>query len=221
MDFAQRPLLLFDHDGVIADSFEVFCVGFLEGCRHAGFTRLTTQDDVLEVFEGNVYERMRELGAGDDQIEEAMGRAVRALQIGAAAVRPFPLMAAVLGELGDARHLVVVTSNTAAVVEAFLRRYAIRGVGEVAGAEAGHSKVDKIQALLARSRDQEVVWYVGDTAGDMREARLAGVTPVGVAWGWHDPERLEAAGAECVAATPADLLAIVAPELRADFLGVG
>ncbi len=60
----HRPLLLFDHDGVIADSFEVFCAGFLEGCRHAGLTQVATADDVVALFEGNVYERMRELGAG-------------------------------------------------------------------------------------------------------------------------------------------------------------
>ena len=53
----------------------------------------------------------------------------------------------------------------------------------------------------------------------MREARPAGATPLGVAWGWHDPELLTAAGAERIAATPADLLAIVAPELAAGFLG--
>jgi phosphoglycolate phosphatase len=221
VDSAHPALLLFDHDGVIADSFDVFCAGFLEGCRHAGFAQVATPEDVVELFEGNVYERMRELGAGDGQIREAVGRAAQALQMGAAAVRPFPLMPEVLGELGDARRLVVVTSNTAVVVEAFLRRYDIHGVAEIAGAEAGHSKVDKIRGLLARFPGDETVWYVGDTAGDMREARLAGVTPVGVAWGWHDPERLEAAGAEHVAATPVDLLAIVAPDLSADFLGVG
>ena len=221
MDSAHRPLLLFDHDGVIADSFEVFCAGFLEGCRHAGFARIATADDVLGLFEGNVYERMRALGASDEQIREAVGRSARALQMGAAAVRPFPLMPDVLGELAAARRLVVVTSNTVVVVEGFLRRYDIGGVAEISGAEAGQSKVDKIRALLQRFPGDEIVWYVGDTAGDMREARLAGVTPVGVAWGWHDPERLAAAGAERIAATPAELLEIVAPDLRADFFDVG
>lgn len=218
MDQSHRPLLLFDHDGVIADSFDVFCGGFLEGCRHAGFARIATTEDVLDLFDGNVYERMHALGASDAQIREAVGRSARALQVGAAAVRPFPLMPEILGELSDARRLVVVSSNTASVVEGFLRRYDI-GVAEIAGAEAGQSKVDKIRTLLERFPGDDTVWYVGDTAGDMREARLAGVTPVGVSWGWHDPERLAAAGAERVATTPADLLAIVAPELRADFLG--
>ena len=42
-----------------------------------------------------------------------------------------------------------------------------------------------------------------------------------VAWGWHEPELLIAAGAERVAASPAELLTIVAPELTSDFFGAG
>ena len=78
-------------------------------------------------------------------------------------------------------------------------------MAEVAGAETARSKVEKIHALQERFPGQDVYWYVGDTAGDVREAREAGATPVGVAWGWHEPEMLLEAGAERVAA-PAELL---------------
>jgi phosphoglycolate phosphatase len=106
-------------------------------------------------------------------------------------------------------------------VELFLKRHGITGVAEVAGAEDGRGKVAKVEALIARFPGQASYWFVGDTAGDMREARLAGAAPLGVAWGWHGREQLVAAGAERIAETPADLLAIVAPELAADFLGTG
>ena len=130
-------------------------------------------------------------------------------------------MPEVLADLAEARYLVIVSSNASDVVELFLKRHAIAGVAEVAGAEAGRSKVAKVEAVMARFPGQAGYWFVGDTAGDMREARLAGATPLGVAWGWHGREQLEAAGAERIADTPADLLAIVAPELAADFLGTG
>ena len=90
---------------------------------------------------------------------------------------------------------------------------------ENAGAETARSKVEKIHALRERFPDQDVYWYVGDTAGDVREAREAGATPLGVAWGWHEPEMLLEAGAERIAATPAELLTILAPELAHDFFG--
>lgn len=46
---------------------------------------------------------------------------------------------------------------------------------------------------------------IGDTAYDMAMAVSAGVRAIGVAWGYHDPQELCAAGAEHVAASPAEL----------------
>jgi phosphoglycolate phosphatase len=212
---------MLDHDGVVVDSVEIFTTSFVEACRRVGLSQIATTDDVLALFEGNVYESLRATGADDAQIREAMSRSAGALRIAMPALRLFPLMPEVLADLAEARYLVIVSSNASDVVELFLKRHAIAGVAEVAGAEAGRSKVAKVEALIARFPGQASYWFVGDTAGDMREARLAGATPLGVAWGWHGREQLEAAGAERIAETPADLLAIVAPELAADFLGTG
>ncbi len=216
----SSPLLMLDYDGVVVDSFEIFSTSFLVGCRREGLAGIATQDDVLALFAGNVYDSMRAAGADDAQIVRVVRASADAMKVAMPALHPFPLMPHVLGELGEARH-VAGDPNAADVVAAFLRRHAIAGVAEVAGAEAGHSKVRKIEELIGRFPGQDVYWFVGDTAGDMREARLAGATPVGVAWGWHGPDQLEEAGAERIAQTPAELLAIVAPELSADFLGSG
>ncbi len=212
---------MLDHDGVVVDSFEIFTSSFVEACRRVGLQQVTSAEDVLALFDGNFYESLRVAGAEDAQIREAMMRTAGALRLAMPALRPFPLMPEVLNDLGEARHVVIVSSNASDVVELFLKRHGIAGVAEVAGAESGRSKVAKIEALIARFPGQASYWFVGDTAGDMREARLAGATPLGVAWGWHGREELEAAGAERIADTPADLLAIVAPEVAADFLGTG
>ena len=88
-------------------------------------------------------------------------------------------MPQVLAEIGEARHVVIVTSNAGDVVESFLQRHDIAGVAEVAGAEAGEGKVAKIEALMARFPSQPRYWFVSDTTGDMREARLAGACRLG------------------------------------------
>jgi phosphoglycolate phosphatase len=217
----SRDLVMFDYDGVIVDSFEVFATAFVDACRMAGIDAVTTPEQMLALFEDNFYVSLRAAGASDVQIEKVLSRTAQALIRASHWLRPFPLMPQVLAELGDSRTVMIVTSSPEAVVEGWLRRHGVQGVAEVAGAESGRSKVEKIRDLTARFAGQEAFWFVGDTAGDMREAREAGVTPLGVAWGWHDPELLEQAGAELVAAAPAELLAIVAPDLRADFLGLG
>ena len=46
---------------------------------------------------------------------------------------------------------------------------------------------------------------IGDTAYDMAMAKAAGTRALGVAWGYHPPAELLAAGAETVAANPDEL----------------
>lgn len=52
---------------------------------------------------------------------------------------------------------------------------------------------------------------IGDTSFDMAMGRAAGVRTVGVAWGYHAPHELVAAGADVVAETVASLPRLMAP----------
>jgi phosphoglycolate phosphatase len=210
---------MFDYDGVIVDSLDIFSTSFLDACKAAGVEGFTRADDLLAVMEGNFYTSMRARGVSDEQVAEILSRLGAMLVRARHWLKPVPLMPQVLEELADVRTIVIVTSSPNGVVEGWLRGHDVPGVSEVAGAETARSKVEKIHALQGRYPGQDVYWYVGDTSGDIREAREAGATPVGVAWGWHEPERLLEAGAERIAATPAELLSILAPELTHDFFG--
>lgn len=60
-------------------------------------------------------------------------------------------------------------------------------------------------ALLECGASPDEAVMIGDTQFDIHMARDAGVRAVGVAWGYHAPAELLAAGAEFVAGTPAEL----------------
>ena len=212
---------MFDYDGVIVDSLDVFSTAFIDACAAVGVPGFAAPEDLLAVMEDNFYAGMRARGVDDDRVADVLHRLGEALIRARHWLKPFPLIPQVLEDLGETCAVVVVTSSPAEVVEGWLRSHGIAGVAEVAGAETARSKVEKIHALMDRFPGQDVYWYVGDTAGDIREAREAGVTPLGVSWGWHEPELLIAAGAERIAASPAELLTIVAPELTSDFFGAG
>jgi phosphoglycolate phosphatase len=67
-----------------------------------------------------------------------------------------------------------------------------------------------IEAALAEAgADPQFSLMIGDTSYDMAMARAAGVTAVGVAWGYHDRDELLAAGADCIADRPSDVLQLV------------
>src|SRR5450756_1343367 len=105
---------MLDHDGVVVDSVEIFTTSFVEACRRVGLSQIATTDDVLALFEGNVYESLRATGADDEQIREAMSRSAGALRVAMPALRPFPLMPEVLADLAEARHLCLLYTSDAA-----------------------------------------------------------------------------------------------------------
>jgi phosphoglycolate phosphatase len=54
----------------------------------------------------------------------------------------------------------------------------------------------------------ETTMMIGDTSYDMAMARAAGVTAVGVAWGYHGEDELLAAGADHIADHPSAIIAL-------------
>jgi phosphoglycolate phosphatase len=61
------------------------------------------------------------------------------------------------------------------------------------------------QAIAEAGSSPERAVMIGDTVFDIEMGRNAGVLPLGVAWGYHDPHELSGAGAMAVAASFADL----------------
>jgi phosphoglycolate phosphatase len=62
-------------------------------------------------------------------------------------------------------------------------------------------------ALDEAAADPGVSAMIGDTSYDMAMAKAAGVTAIGVGWGYHDAAELLEAGADFIAEHPADILA--------------
>jgi phosphoglycolate phosphatase len=60
-------------------------------------------------------------------------------------------------------------------------------------------------ALADAGADANMSTMIGDTSYDMAMAKAAGVTAIGVAWGYHQTEELIAAGADFVATHPREV----------------
>jgi len=204
-----RPVIMFDHDGVLVDSFAVFTAAFADACRTHGHPEVGTPDQVVALFDGNCYDSMAALGMSPEVTRAIIADTAAVLEA-SSDLHPFPGVPALLAGLATRYDVVVVTSNAAGVVRAFMTREGLAGcVSDVLGVEVDASKVRKIAATMARYPGQGRYYYVGDTRGDMLEGAEAGATPLGAGWGWQGAAALREAGAAFVAATPQDLLAYV------------
>jgi phosphoglycolate phosphatase len=63
--------------------------------------------------------------------------------------------------------------------------------------------------MLRSGAAPERSMMIGDTSYDMAMARSAGVTAIGAAWGYHEPEELKAAGADFIASHPSEVATFV------------
>jgi phosphoglycolate phosphatase len=117
-----------------------------------------------------------------------------------------------LSTLRDAgRTLAVATSKAELYATSILDHFDLTGyfatiVGsELDGRRTG--KADIITEALARlDRPAAGTVMVGDRSHDVRGAVAVGVRSIGVLWGYGDDAELVAAGADALAATPAELL---------------
>ncbi len=209
-------LLLFDFDGVLADSLDFYERAVRQCLDRIGQPVLQSREDFLSLYEDNFYEALVQRGVDLSAFLHA-GRDIFPAY-GDGDIRPFGGFSPVLAALAGRHALVVVSSSGAGTIRSCLARFGLAEFfPEVMGAESGLSKKDKIaRALETYGVPAEKTWYIGDTAGDIREARQAGICTVAVTWGWHDRERLRRAGPDRFAATPEDLLRIGNPRARKD-----
>jgi len=63
--------------------------------------------------------------------------------------------------------------------------------------------------LKSLDKEYEKVFYVGDTATDMKTAVAAKLIPIGILWGYQDEENLTLHGAQFIVETPKNLSEII------------
>ncbi len=212
----MKKLLLFDFDGVIVDSLELY-EEIARLCLEAiGKPIIKDRDDFLSLFDDNFYEAMRQKGVDVGAFNRAVERLIP--QVDYNRVSPFFDLIPVFEKLGNENILVIISSNSLAAIKKIISKYRFDHYFKaVLGADFMLSKIDKINYAMENwnfSRGE--TYFVGDTLGDMKEAKMAGVKTVGVTWGWHSRERLEKAAADFLFDTPDELLVLADEESEDD-----
>ena len=181
----KKRFVLFDFDGVIADSFALA----YNVARIIHPEANLNPDTYREWFEGNVYESIRDTvpgGLRNEQYEAEFGPRMEkevALVVG---------MDDVVKTLASGYTLIIVSSTTTPEIRNFLSKHGLSSCFvDVMGSDVHTSKVEKIRIIFERYRinSSESV-FITDTLGDMREAKKHEVDTIGVSWGWHTHKTL-------------------------------
>jgi len=135
----------------------------------------------------------------------------------ARSTRLYPGMGPVLDQLAESAPLVVVTSKPTRFAWPILADMRVLGQFHAVFAppleETSEPKQRTLERALASMRKRGIgvgpVVMVGDRAHDVRAGRAAGVTTVGVLWGFGSRPELEGAGADHIVQRPDDLAAVL------------
>lgn len=208
----MNALFLFDFDGVLVDSLDLYAEAVKRCLERIGTPIVKNREDYLVLFDGNFYESMAVRGVD----LTAFAQAAREIlpRIDYDAMKPFAGLIPVLDALQKNHSLAVISSNGSRTIRAMLTRFGFDPYfREIFGSDFHFSKKEKIDHALEKyAIRREKAFYIGDTAGDIVEARAAGVLSVAVTWGWHDRERLIAVHPDFVVDTPEGLLSIASAD---------
>ncbi|MEO1794277.1 MAG: HAD-IA family hydrolase [Pseudomonadota bacterium] len=219
-DAANPYLVIFDCDGTLVDSQNIIVTAMTRAFQSAGRTP-PTRGETLSIVGLSLPVAMSMLApdADDNGVErlvEDYRKAFGALRSEPSLHEPmFDGMADALRAL-HARPDVVIgmaTGKSRRGVDRIVEKHDLGGMFSTIQTADGHPSKPHPSMIEQAMRDADAepqrTVMIGDTTFDVEMAVAAGVTPIGVAWGYHDVAELRSGGADLVAETPAELISMI------------
>ena len=206
-------LLLFDFDGVLADTFMDMIQFAQETCDELGVLHIVIPADLrdLEVMSFATFGRACEVP--EKLVEEFVRHCTGKFAKKKKPPAIFDGLPDVIRKLSEKNNLAVVTGNTTENVHSFLNHHGLQDCFHmVYGLDMPGTKVEKIKKAKEQfAAGNETTYFIGDSLSDIHAAREANVRSIAVGWGHQSLEMLVRAEPNMIVPTPTRLLDIPNP----------
>jgi phosphoglycolate phosphatase-like HAD superfamily hydrolase len=206
----MTDILIFDFDGVLADTRPFMLQTAGEICTQLGYPCTPTPAD-QEALEAMSFDNLgRQLGIPEEKVPEFTRRNLIAFNTHPEPMPAFNGIEQVIPQLATRFRLGLVTGNGEGVVRKYLEYHGLKSYFEVVlSLEEPGSRVEKIQRILATlGNGTGRAYMIGDAVSDIHAARQAGISSVAVAWGHQSLSKLRKAEPDIIIEKPADLLTV-------------
>ena len=213
---SRRDTVVFDLDGTLLDTIDDLTRSLNHVLGQHGFPERTMTE--VRDFIGNGAARLMELsiphGLGNPLFALCLSKFRAHYAENTRDTRPYPGIMELLARLSEEGfRLAIVSNKPDAAVKALSRAW----FGALIGVAIGESdKVPKkpdpamvYMALKAMRAEPGCCAYVGDSEVDVQTARNAGISFVGVTWGYRDRETLLRSGADILIDSPGELTGVL------------
>lgn len=203
-------LIIFDFDGVIADSLHhIHNIFNILADRH-GFRHIDSDEHFQDLANDNIIEMIRKLGIPKLSLPGIFLEYKQMMEEIHDQIHLFPGMDVVIKDLAKKNTLVIISSNHEDIIRYVLERYRIADLFyQVIGSEFSFHKQHKLKHIL-RKLKPENAFFVTDTESDIADAKgVEGLTTIGVRWGYHTWSEKDKHKPDMMAERPEDIISLV------------
>ena len=206
--------IIFDLDGTLTDSGEGIknCAGLT--LEH--FKLPIRHRDDLGFFVGPpLGESFKKFGVPEDQVEEAIRIFRVHYQAGGKYENyPYPGVVDMLKTLqAQGHHLYVATAKAELLAIDILEHFELAQYFDmICGASMDSTRTTKeavLEYLFQQIGSKENMVMVGDTIYDVEGAKYHGIPAIGVSWGYGSVQEMKEAGADAIADTTEEVIALL------------
>ncbi len=187
-------LVIFDYDGVIADSLVLWSRAFDIAGRINNISYRLDDESIRNLEHITFGGILAQAGLSDAEIApKYVDDVIKVFNSGSFDVRFFTGIDSLIKKIAGAGNLVCVnTANNTLIVKNKLEAEGVLPyIRDIAGGDVKGSKSEKIIAFMKKfSFSPADTFMIGDSLGDITEGSRAGVITVAAGYGWHSRERL-------------------------------
>jgi len=211
----MNRIIIFDFDGVLADSLEPMLRFANQVCLELGVQASASKADLEALDKMEFSEFGRQIGIPEDQISTFVQRNQQLFYEQDQPPDIISGMRSVITSLAEHNTLAIITGNSCKLVESFLEKNQIRDKFQtILCDEHKGNRLEKIRQVMDLASDNSIsVFMIGDAVSDIRAAHAAGITSIAVSWGHQSVKKLSQAKPDIIVQEPENILELFSSEI--------
>ncbi|MEK7121326.1 MAG: HAD family hydrolase [Patescibacteria group bacterium] len=208
----KRCLIIFDFDGVLADSFKTFYLLIRACMRQIGLSFTPAQ--YRDLFIGNVHQGFKDFINNEEKYlifsEFRKANYDKYYYNKNNRVKLFPGVLEFLKKLDKKHILAIASSGKEDNIKNLLKKNRVEKLFSLILADTANSKESMIKEILNKFHAKpEETFFIADTVGDIITAKKCGLKTIAVTWGFHSAKVLKSANPDCMAKNPKEIQKIL------------
>jgi len=204
----MKKLLIFDYDGVIANSLDIMWECFDKVNKKHDFFPFKNKNELTTIWDENFFEYVAKVKIPPLDLDKFIKQWDDLVMLNNEKVKPFPGFKLILKKLSRDNCLIIISSNNYEKISDFLKRNGLFDCFNlILGEEESRSKREKLKLVLKKFKIQkDRIYFITDTIGDLKEVKSFDIKTVAVTWGYHDKNKLQKENPDFLIETPKEIL---------------